>query len=78
MMQSHEKKIKLFSVTEGFLRWFVQSKCMTYWRFSVKPEKVNLKIPIYSGWRQAGIARPQNMALGCWFHQILFWDSGLS
>jgi hypothetical protein len=36
------------------------------------PWKVNLKIPIISGLRQAGITRPRMMALDCWFCQILF------
>jgi hypothetical protein len=37
--------------------------------------KVNLKIPINSGIRQAGIARPRKMTLCSWFHQTIF--SGL-
>jgi hypothetical protein len=36
------------------------------------PRKVNLKIRINSGLRQAGIAIPLKMALGYWFHQIHF------
>ncbi len=34
--------------------------------------KVNLKIPINSGLRQAGITHPLKMALVNWFNQILF------
>jgi hypothetical protein len=34
-------------------------------------QKVNLKIPINPGLRQAEIACPWKSALGCWFHQIL-------
>jgi hypothetical protein len=36
-------------------------------------EKVHLKIPINSGLRQAGFVRPRKVALGFWFHQILFF-----
>jgi hypothetical protein len=32
--------------------------------------KVNLKIPIYSGLGQAGIACPRKMTLGSWFQAI--------
>ena len=37
----------------------------------LSPRQVDIKIPINSGLRQAGMARPRKMALGCWFHQIL-------
>jgi hypothetical protein len=45
---------------------------VTYRRLS---EKVNLKILINFGLRQAGqagIARPRKMPLGCWFHQTSY------
>ncbi len=37
----------------------------------LSPWQVNIKIFVNSGLRQAGIARPRKMALGCWFHKIL-------
>jgi hypothetical protein len=36
------------------------------------PRKVNLKIPLNSGLRQAETAGRLKKALGCWFNQILF------
>ncbi len=38
------------------------------------PRKVNSKILIISGLGQAGIAGPQKITLGSWFHHILFSD----
>jgi hypothetical protein len=42
------------------------------------PESQFKKFLPISVLRQAGIARLWKMTLGCWFHQILFKDSGLS
>jgi len=76
MIQSHERNINHLVRLKDFWDGFVQSKWLTGFFFS--PRKVNLKIPINSCLRKAGIASHRKMAWDRRFHQILFSDFGSS
>ncbi len=60
MKQSYERNIKPLSAASRFLGWLCPVK-MTINSGLNKPESL---LP----------GRPRKTALGCWFHQILFWD----